>query len=631
MENKLPYAGPRPFDQNEKEIFFGREYEQSELFSMIVSNKVVLLYSQSGAGKTSLINASVLPRLVEEGFEVMPIVRAGRKLYSEEEMKSIKNIYCLNTILTCSQVQDSSYELYRNMSLKEYAKKKEYPRVIVFDQFEEVFSNFEERWSERKDFFIQLNEALQFDQLLRVVLVLREDFLARIEQYTTLLQDNLRCRFHLEKLKKNRALEALILPLKQYNIAFDKGVAEGIIDKLLKIRIQGESGETIEYMGEFVDPVQLQLTCINLWKGLPSETFIISRNHIRQSTNVENVLVSYYNDVIKSISTKFKIDELEIRNFFENSLITKINTRGTTYQTRNETAGISNTIIAELERFHLIHTESKLGARWLELTHDTFINPILNSNKKYQKELDLQYLKVLAKQIIEHLKTDSLSHQNISSAISYKFSDLNDGQQIDLLLEIGLILNHDGHHEDAIKIYNEIIDRNKACRNAFMFRGGAYWYNGNLDLAVEDFNVALELTKNHEFVHLHNIYHNRGQIFAELNDLSNAINDLRTAIKIEEQQLMEPSYARNGLAFALGKLDRFKESLMEFDISIDEHPNNAWVYFNRAIIFEKMGNLAFALDDYLTSLEKEDPALNIVKLKFAKERINYIQNIPNLM
>ena len=49
-----PYPGPRPFESEESEIFFGRAREVRELVSLITAHRVVLLYAQSGAGKTSL-------------------------------------------------------------------------------------------------------------------------------------------------------------------------------------------------------------------------------------------------------------------------------------------------------------------------------------------------------------------------------------------------------------------------------------------------------------------------------------------------------------------------------------------------------------------------------------------------
>ena len=58
-----PYIGPRPFQREEKRLFFGREKIADELLSRITDNKIVIFYAQSGAGKTSLINAYLMDLL----------------------------------------------------------------------------------------------------------------------------------------------------------------------------------------------------------------------------------------------------------------------------------------------------------------------------------------------------------------------------------------------------------------------------------------------------------------------------------------------------------------------------------------------------------------------------------------
>ena len=56
-----PYVGPRTFTRQERDRFFGREREANDLFSLVVSERLVLFYAQSGAGKSSLINTRLIP------------------------------------------------------------------------------------------------------------------------------------------------------------------------------------------------------------------------------------------------------------------------------------------------------------------------------------------------------------------------------------------------------------------------------------------------------------------------------------------------------------------------------------------------------------------------------------------
>ena len=73
-----PYVGPRPFEQTDREVFFGRDQEANELVSLITAHPTVLLYAQSGAGKTSLVRAALIPLLVnEQKFDVLPPLRVS--------------------------------------------------------------------------------------------------------------------------------------------------------------------------------------------------------------------------------------------------------------------------------------------------------------------------------------------------------------------------------------------------------------------------------------------------------------------------------------------------------------------------------------------------------------------------
>src|SRR5713101_5046340 len=63
-----PYVGPRAFRKNE--LFFGRERESAGLINTLIAGRIVLLHSPSGAGKTSLIQASVVPALEGRRFQV---------------------------------------------------------------------------------------------------------------------------------------------------------------------------------------------------------------------------------------------------------------------------------------------------------------------------------------------------------------------------------------------------------------------------------------------------------------------------------------------------------------------------------------------------------------------------------
>ena len=74
-----PYIGPRAFGRNHEDQnrFFGRDQEVDEIVNLIFSHQAVLIYAQSGAGKTSILNAQVIPQLEKKRIRVLPVATVG--------------------------------------------------------------------------------------------------------------------------------------------------------------------------------------------------------------------------------------------------------------------------------------------------------------------------------------------------------------------------------------------------------------------------------------------------------------------------------------------------------------------------------------------------------------------------
>jgi hypothetical protein len=68
---KAPYKFLDYFTEAEADIFCGRDVESQLAFRLALSGRVLTLFGPSGAGKTSLLLAGVLPRLKHEGDSVL--------------------------------------------------------------------------------------------------------------------------------------------------------------------------------------------------------------------------------------------------------------------------------------------------------------------------------------------------------------------------------------------------------------------------------------------------------------------------------------------------------------------------------------------------------------------------------
>jgi WD40 repeat protein len=393
-----PYVGPRSFRKEQRAFFFGRDEEADELVSIVTAHSAVLFYSQSGAGKTSLLNAKLIPKLEEEeNFHVLPPMRVQGQLPATLKIGRNTNIFVLNALMSCGQLDVTNANM--GMSLHAFVAQcgqhpNEYgepaPIVMIFDQFEELFTSYPGRWSDREDFFRQLGEALEGNPkkglpgnpLLRVILSMREDYIAELDPYLPLLPEKLRTRFRLEHLREKKALTAITKPLEKTNRSYAPGVAEQLVRNLLRIPNQSVTGT--QTMGLYVEPVQLQVVCQSLWDALTPEESVITLKHLQKYGDVSQALSTFYERSIQSVAKDTDVKEETLRRWFGDTLITPEGTRAPVNRGKDTTGGMPNAAVDKLEAMRLIKGEWKgTNVRWYELAHDRFIEPIRRSNDKW--------------------------------------------------------------------------------------------------------------------------------------------------------------------------------------------------------------------------------------------------------
>jgi len=394
-----PYVGPRPFERTEADQnrFFGRDDETRELLSRITAHSAVLFYSQSGAGKTSLINAKLTPMLEKAGFQVLKPARVRDVPPAESVLHKVSNIYAFNVLRTWDDGATAA-ELLAGMSISEFLKARKVavseeedgnPRVAIFDQFEELFTSYQERSGDREEFFDQVGAALEEDRLLRVVFAMREDYIAELDPYLPLLPEKLRPRYRIERLNEDDALLAITEPLSGTEYSFADGVAEQLVENLLMVPVETAKGVE-KVRGESIEPVQLQVVCQTLWENcqqswrtLASEKRVITHEQLETFGDVDQALSTFYETAIKRVVQATGVKEGVLRRWFEQSLITSAGTRGTVFRGQKETGDIPNAAVDELVNQHIIRGELRGGSRWYELTHDRFIAPIKASNERW--------------------------------------------------------------------------------------------------------------------------------------------------------------------------------------------------------------------------------------------------------
>ena len=236
-----PYVGPRAIRTGER--LYGRDREVARLFDLLLAGRIVLMYSPSGAGKSSLLNAGLIPRLRAEGFVVRPTVRVGTE--PPDGAPAGVNRYLLASLLSLDEdaPEDRQLDLPRlaGRTLAEYLDARraaeslgDAPEVLLIDQFEEVLTVAPAAVADKQAFFVGLGEALR-DERRWAVLVMREDFIAGLDPYRALLPTALGTTFRLDLLDRAAALAAIQGPAADAGVAFADAAADNPNPRKIKI------------------------------------------------------------------------------------------------------------------------------------------------------------------------------------------------------------------------------------------------------------------------------------------------------------------------------------------------------------------------------------------------------------
>ncbi|MCP4540074.1 MAG: hypothetical protein GY832_23295 [Chloroflexi bacterium] len=396
MKNN-PYVGPRPYERTDQGNFYGRKREARDLLSLVLAERIVLFYAPSGAGKTSLLNAQVIPALEEDDFRVLPATRVGSDLPPRIDSQDVENIFVFSALMGLAGekvpvetlTSHTILSFLRQFCPEEKEGTDDTPPILILDQFEEILTTHRDRWQDARGFFEQMRKALRGMPSLGVVFSMREDYVAGMDPYASILPRRLRARFRMERLDRRGALEAMKKPAQNAGCSFDTGVAERLVDDLRRIKVARDSTQSLDdqestVLGPFVEPVQLQVVCNRLWENLPEqEDNIIQQEEVEEFGNVDRALTDFYENALTQCVKETDVGERQLRRWFDEYLITPMQTRGLVLRGESETNGLPNEAVDVLSNRHLIRADVRAGARWYELSHDRMVDPIIASNRAW--------------------------------------------------------------------------------------------------------------------------------------------------------------------------------------------------------------------------------------------------------
>ena len=95
------------------------------------------------------------------------------------------------------------------------------------------------------------------------------------------------------------------------------------------------------------------------------------------------------------------------------------------------------------------------------------------------------------------------------------------------LFDEALSFQKGGNYQKAIAYYTKAIEIRPQVSDAYINRGAAYESTGDLDLALQDLNIALGMGPRSE------AYHIRGHVYFRKGDFGQAVLDLSEAIRLD--------------------------------------------------------------------------------------------------
>lgn len=199
-----PYPGLRPFRLDEDKYFFGRKEQTGSIIEKLISNRFIALIGSSGSGKTSLINAGIIPEIIKSNVFAQspwriisaipgesPIDNLSIAISESANSEKSKRDEKVQPGTIAQLLQNNSNGLTE--SLLHIQKDEKEKVLVVLDNFEDLsryFENSDNSGIKRCETFTKLLvEAAKNKEIpVYIVISIRSGFLEKFDQIGLLSQ-----------------------------------------------------------------------------------------------------------------------------------------------------------------------------------------------------------------------------------------------------------------------------------------------------------------------------------------------------------------------------------------------------------------------------------------------------------
>lgn len=239
-----PYKFLFSFQMSDAEIFHGRQVAIEALLRQVQGedekHRLTVLHAPSGAGKTSLLNAGLSPRLLAMGD--LPLYA---RTYNDPVGQVRKVI-----VDAVGEVGPDLGGLSLHAFLKTVAGAlpEKTTLVLYLDQFEEFFLYLDEAAQEK---VVHDIAVCYYDYSLPVkfILSLRADYFSDLSHFETAIPTLFYNHFRLEPMTRDEARQAIVAPAQTFDFSYEPALVDRLLDELERAKMS---------------PPQLQILCDRL-------------------------------------------------------------------------------------------------------------------------------------------------------------------------------------------------------------------------------------------------------------------------------------------------------------------------------------------------------------------------------
>lgn len=439
-----PYLGADSFTPDQTLLFFGRDEETASVVdSFLTGFRVVALFGPSGAGKSSLVNTKVREEMEAEGFRVV-LLRAWHE--AEPPPGRRENQFTFGCYLNLPREQGLSLPEEGELTLATLARAlrdESQKQLLIFDQFEELFTKKAKRLGARSDFLIQLRSALLGYKDLSVLLVCRKEYyydaIVELEDWDREREreperdrewnDIHSSTVNLRPFSETAARLAIEAPALEFGVKYTKEAVDHLLAYLT--RKPARAGRSDADSRPEIEPIILSLVCERLWTRfqLNPEAKVITaklvedmRNESTGSNEFAIELKIFVDNAIEHARSK---NPSYSRASIIRGLEVFVNRERKSFSRRqvrcqDDFAGhLPRAVLAELEDAHLLRGEDRLEETWYELIHDRFLDPV---DELIASEKSIQAVVKLTR-VIERLRSSGELSEDATSENYFRFDE----------------------------------------------------------------------------------------------------------------------------------------------------------------------------------------------------------------